>query len=524
MASVATPAPKLRVGVFADTPRQPRWLVEALAKVSASDYAEIVAIRVGENRGQANVSKQTANRGLSPALWNAYSRLDRMLFAPGPDRCELQEIGPLAGSTRRNEAAEDLDLDVAFTIGDVDDAAIARHARCGAWRYAFGDATSEALAGIPEAIAAQPVTATAIRIRARDGRDRLACESWTRTRAFSPAQSRDNLFAKASDLLARALRELRFAGPRWLDEGTVPAPEPRGDGFPGLLGLARVGGRVAARAAERLLTVGQWSLAFRFAATESWDGGLEGFHRLTPPPDRFWADPFPIQALGRNFIFFEELPFRAGKAHISMVEVDREGRASAPVRVIERDYHLSYPFLVEDGGALYMIPESAGNRTVEAYRCVEFPHRWRFERVLLDDVFLADATPVRVRDRWWMFANGAPEGADINDELNLYSSRALLGEWTPHERNPVKSDVRSSRPAGALFRHAGELHRPAQICAPIYGGGIVVNRVTRLDAGGFAEEEVRRILPAGGAALGLHTINRAGDLSATDAFVRRRRF
>ena len=42
--------------------------------------------------------------------------------------------------------------------------------------------------------------------------------------------------------------------------------------------------------------------------------------------------------------------------------------------------------------------------------------------------------------------------------------------------------------------------------------------------GRSVEEEVRRILPAGGAVLGLHTINRAGDLSATDAFVRRRRF
>ena len=49
--------------------------------------------------------------------------------------------------------------------------------------------------------------------------------------------------------------------------------------------------------------------------------------------------------------------------------------------------------------------------------------------------------------------------------------------------------------------------------------------MTRLDEQGFEEHEERRILPAPGeGVLGLHTMNRAGDLSVTDAFVRRARF
>ena len=55
--------------------------------------------------------------------------------------------------------------------------------------------------------------------------------------------------------------------------------------------------------------------------------------------------------------------------------------------------------------------------------------------------------------------------------------------------------------------------------------GISLQRVTRLDEQGFEEHEERRILPAPGeGVLGLHTMNRAGDLSVTDAFVRRARF
>ena len=135
--------------------------------------------------------------------------------------------------------------------------------------------------------------------------------------------------------------------------------------------ITRLGARVAQRAAEKALTVDQWSIAYRFGGEAQWSGSLEGFFRLEPPKGWYWADPFPIEVAGRHYIFFEELPLGAAKAHISVVEVDRDGGASQPVKVLERDYHLSYPFLVEEGGSLYMIPETAHNNTVELYRCVE---------------------------------------------------------------------------------------------------------------------------------------------------------
>jgi hypothetical protein len=57
----------------------------------------------------------------------------------------------------------------------------------------------------------------------------------------------------------------------------------------------------------------------------------------------------------------------------------------------------------------------------------------------------------------------------------------------------------------------------------LYGAGIALQRVTRLDDR-FEEREERRIVPAQAeGVLGLHTINRCGDLSVTDAFVRRPR-
>jgi hypothetical protein len=436
---------------------------------------------------------------------------------------------------------------VALVLGDVHDSALEGVARWGVWRYCFGTEqdTCESLAGMREVMSADPVMASGIRIHRGAGHaDRLAHRSWSRTFPFSLARSRDAMFPKASEFLARALRDLQGGGAAWLEQSTEPAETIAGNSSRAASfgDLARVATRVAQRTAEKYFTVGQWMLAYKFGDSlplpsppprgreqrrtqEDTPNFLKGFTRLQPPKDRFWADPFPYEKDGRHYIFFEELPFAAGRAHISVIEVNAAGPVGEPVRVLERDYHLSYPFLVEDNGQLYMVPETANNHTVEIYRCVEFPHRWKLEKVLLRDVWAADATLHRVGGRWWMFLAMGADGGEVNDELHLFSSSHLLGEWKPHRCNPIKSDVRGARPAGKLFTHDGMLYRPAQICAPLYGSGMAIHRVVRLDEQKYVEEEVRRIEPAGaGGILGVHTLNRAGALTVTDAFVRRSRF
>jgi hypothetical protein len=516
-ASIASLGRKLRVGVVSDVPYQPRWLAEALAKVAASGFAEIVW-------GQTTVSSRARNRGLTQgsAAWKAYSRLEQRIFGSG-QWSRPADISAIAPAPRDG----DENVDVIVVLGDVANEEISAHATFGVWRYCFGaeGVTCESHAGLREVLEGRDVTSSGIRVHLPGGDDRIVYQSWSRTMAFSASRNRDNMFAKASEFLVRGLRDLHREGPALLERAKAAPGAAPCEMVPGTVSVGRMAARVAQRAVEKIATVEQWSLAFRFASAEPWSGSLAGFHRLAPPGDGFWADPFPLQRGGKSYVFFEELPRAGGRAHISVIEVDRDGRASSPVRVLERDYHLSYPFLVEDGGQLYMVPESAENRTIEIYRCVDFPRKWRRERVLLDGIFAADATLHRHAGRWWMFANVAANGAEIHDELHLFTSESLLGEWTPLASNPVKSDVRGARPAGQLFEHDGHLYRPAQICAPLYGTGISLQRVTRLDEQGFAEQEERRILPAPGeGVLGLHTMNRAGDLSVTDAFVRRARF
>src|SRR6266705_2849542 len=124
-----------------------------------------------------------------------------------------------------------------------------------------------------------------------------------------------------------------------------------------------------------------------------------------------------VEYQGRYFIFFEELPYRTGKGHLMAMEVFDNAEPGEAQIILKQPYHLSYPFVFDWEGALYMIPETAENRTVELYRCEAFPQRWRLHEILLRDVDAVDTTLWREGNRWWMFVNIAEPGVDSNDEL-----------------------------------------------------------------------------------------------------------
>ena len=115
---------------------------------------------------------------------------------------------------------------------------------------------------------------------------------------------------------------------------------------------------------------------------------------------------------------------------------------------------------------------------------------------LLEGVPVVDASVVPFQGRWWMFATVANLGAAHN--LFLWHAPDLIGPWTPHHGNPVKTDARSARPGGTPFTMDGRLYRPSQDCSATYGGGITVCRVDSLTSDDFVETPIRWLGPRPG--------------------------
>jgi hypothetical protein len=248
---------------------------------------------------------------------------------------------------------------------------------------------------------------------------------------------------------------------------------------------------------------------------------VAGLTPLYPPLDQFWADPFVWRRDGQSCCFFEARAYRIKRGHIRAWPLDPDGRPiGESFPVIDRPHHLSYPFVLEHEGGLYMIPESAETGRVELYGCVRFPDRWELIRPLIQGRRLSDCTLLRHDGRWWLFCAGSQGRSRVNETLLAFHADDPLGErWIPHAGNPILRDFGGARPAGRIQQDAaGRLLRPAQDCIRRYGYGLSLNRITALSPERYAEQRIwYGNGPAIGGWRGLHHLDWHDGLLVMDA-------
>ena len=284
--------------------------------------------------------------------------------------------------------------------------------------------------------------------------------------------------------------------------------------------------QAAARAAYRLCChAPHWRVGWRRAVEGSdvWsrhDLGGEKWRVLNDPGGHFYADPFPCFRNGRDHLFFEDLDHKTGKGVIAVVGFGDDGEPGEARVVLEEPWHLSYPFLIEEEGEIYMVPEASLSGEISIYRATEFPSGWQKEAVLVSGVEAADATIIRHGGRFWMFAVVRNGIGGYSDTLAIWYAPALLGPWKPHTGNPLLIDDRCARPAGNMIVHEGELWRPVQDCRNGYGAALGLARVDKLTTRSFGQTVETVLRPcAEWPGRKLHTLNSNGRIETIDGSV-----
>lgn len=226
------------------------------------------------------------------------------------------------------------------------------------------------------------------------------------------------------------------------------------------------------------------------------------------PPGRrgtFRADPFAVKLQGEAWVVYEHFDYSLGVGEIRLCGVtgreDRRAPCQAPV-------HFSYPYIFEDQGQVYCMPETHQSRDTWIWH-LQDAMNWRKSHQVLPGLPLVDATLFWHEGYWWLF--GALATEQPLQTLFAWYSTSIDGGWHAHPMNPIKTSPKSSRPAGAPFVHEGRTYRPAQDCRVTYGGAIVINELLELSPTAFHEVEVNLLRPLGGLySGGLHTINAVG--------------
>lgn len=155
--------------------------------------------------------------------------------------------------------------------------------------------------------------------------------------------------------------------------------------------------------------------------------------------------------------------------------------------ILETGVHTSFPYVFKHEDQTYLLPAKE-TTSVDLYRAVEFPYKWKKDLTLVDLPHNNDdAIVFRWKDRWWLFvANSSINGINVYHTENLLST-----EWVPHKDNPVVKDrPAAGRPGGRPIIQDNKLFIFYQDCYKKYGDKLRCFEITDLNRSSYTDVEV----------------------------------
>ena len=212
-----------------------------------------------------------------------------------------------------------------------------------------------------------------------------------------------------------------------------------------------------------------------------------GLYNVNSRENIFIADPFLFKKDGRTYLFAETNTFGRG----SLVYTDITEGFSGFTAILERSWHLSYPFVFEAEGEVYMLPEQGtNNKPLTLYKARNFPNDWiEFVDLLPDPCIDSNIIWFGV---YYLFTYNMKLG-----KYCLYYSDSLEGEWTLHKDTPNKNleygGHGNGRGAGSIFKVGEFLYRPIQLNETKYGEGLQMQKITKLTKDELEEKTVFKL-------------------------------
>jgi hypothetical protein len=539
---------KIRLGIIVRRYEIFLWEYRVLEEILNSGFAEIGLLIV--------VNEDTARPGNpgTPLFYKIHEKLDHAFYKRKFDYDEkrnilslLEGIQTVSFNPLKKETGEkgsddvisrirNYNLEIILTFADpVLAGTLLNVSGYGILSYNIGD--SRIIRGFSdgyrEVIKKLPETGVELRISGNDfGENTVIYRTGLITHNNSLNVNRNQLYSLASLIIPRAIKGICLYGKTYLDR-SVNKYNPDLEIFSDKLS----GYPSAFESFKNLLVVfnravfnkfqpadkGRWTLYFLAGRKKHpFQIDFNAFKELKATNDRYWADPFVISKDNFHYIFIEEFVYKNGKGHISVLKLDNTGKMLSSERIIEKPYHMSYPFVFELNGNFFMIPETRGNKTIELYKCIKFPDKWEIEMNLMDNISASDSTLLFHDKKWWLFTSVNETGNETNsfNELFLYYSDDLFSKtWKSHSDNPIITDIRSSRQAGRIFKYGDKIFRPAQDCSGRYGRAFNINRISLLTTDEYQENLVSVHAPDWDKKLkGMHTFNFNDEIIVVDAF------
>lgn len=400
------------------------------------------------------------------------------------------------------------------------------YCRYGVLSFYFGDPSEPSGDQIYSEDVYNGKLACSVSLLCNGDRQLLLGQTWFKTCNFSLEKNLKSAYSRARILLAPAVRGLKngFHFPEVKPNGVQVNRKP-GISFIFMLRMKLLI-RLLNHRISHLFFADKWNVGViergEFDVLRSQPVSEKIKWMEEKPGISFSADPSALEIKNELNVFFEYYDSQKKKGMIARSLFIKPSFSEEEV-CLEGDQHLSYPFVFDFRSMTYCVIESSLENKVALYSIDRDALTIQQESVLLDSFPAVDPTLVFHQSKWWLFCTSRDyKGADL--DLYIFYADELHGKYVPHLRNPVKSDIRSARPAGAFFTEGGNLYRPSQDSSRQYGGRICIQHVMKLSETEFEEETVNVIEPVKNSPYkaGIHTINQTANWIVIDG--KRRKF
>lgn len=184
--------------------------------------------------------------------------------------------------------------------------------------------------------------------------------------------------------------------------------------------------------------------------------------------NRYWyADPMLFKYNGETYLFYEAFDNLNRKGVIAYSKYVNN-YFTKPKIILEENFHLSYPYVYEENGDIYMMPETSANKCIQIYRAVNFPEKWEKDKCLLKIDNAVDT----------IFVNKNELLTSIVIDKYKKSTRLMLININDKSFRYITDENQTSRGAGKIFKYKTYDIRPAQDASDgIYGKGLCFYKI-----------------------------------------------
>lgn len=228
------------------------------------------------------------------------------------------------------------------------------------------------------------------------------------------------------------------------------------------------------------------------------------------------ADPFLFVKDDTLHLFFEKV--YAGKrewGRIAMTKTTDLVHWTEPVDVLSLSYHLSFPFVFEENGVVYMIPESNEADAVCLYQANDDLTEFTFVRKLVEQPRTKDIcfnycdNHILKKDGVYYLFTSVSYRWKYDLEL-YYSDDLLNGQFQKHPMSPICQGNEFGRCGGSVIHLDDNYYRITQDCHTRYGENVSVIKIDDISKETYLESLFKRnIFKTGGDIYrdGVHQLN-----------------